>query len=133
MLLVYTSFLFMIVHVYGLYMLHWTGPAFFILTALSASNHFIQIKTKKNMLLRRIDTLYSHLLLLLTVLEASTIPLYPPMYIYWACVCWMTYVFKIAHLSYHCVTGIYWHSTVHMSAVLGTCALLYTIQTQMTQ
>lgn len=129
MLLVYTSFLFMIVHVYGLYMLHWTGPAFFLLTALSASNHYIQNKEHPWIPLQRIDTIYSHLLMLFTVIEASSIPLYPSMYIYWSCVYWIAYIFKISNLSYDPYNGTYWHSTVHIAGVIGTCALLYTIQT----
>lgn len=127
MLLVYSSFFFLSVFVYGIYLLHWTGPAFFLMTILSICNHYSQNKYKNFGLIRSIDTIYAHSLLLATMLEASTRQLCPALFIYWTCVGWIVYIYKITNLSNHPCTGDYWHFTVHGSACIGACALLYSL------
>lgn len=128
MILLYSSFLFAIVHIYGLCLSHWMGPAFYGMTVLSVANyaHIYRYNTQEFTLLRWVDYVYAHLLLVGTVWEACTKPLCPPMYIYWACLMWIAYVYRIAQLSQCPRWGDHWHATIHAATTAGSCALLYT-------
>lgn len=132
MILIYSSFLMGIVHIYGLYISHWMGPAYFVMTTLSITNYsyLYRYNIKEFTRLRQVDYVYAHLLLVGTMWEALRYPLCLPIYIYWTCVIWITYVYKIMKLSQCPKNGDYWHSTIHASATIGSCALLYAIQSR---
>ena len=128
MLLVYSSFIFGIVSLVGLFNYHWTGPAFYLQMVLSIVNHaginhdYIGKKT-----INRVDKFVAHSITLLTMYEAIQLPISFSLYIYWGCLFWVACIYKFTGLSNHPIHGDYWHSTVHLMSSIGTIALVKTV------
>lgn len=129
MLLFYTSFLFGIVHIYGLCQAHWIGPAFFCMMVLSCSNYYMQYHERYKKVpfmytVRKIDTVYAHLLTLGTAIQAVYTPWHPYLYMYWSCLAWMFSIYWITNQSNHTQHGDTWHATVHLAGTVGACSLV---------
>ena len=110
----------------GLIYHHWTGPIFYLQAVLSVINHYgKQFAYREKQWVNLIDKMVAHGIVVATVYEAVQLPFSMALGIYWVCLSWVTYVYKISHLSNHPKYGDYWHGTLHFMASFGTCALLY--------
>lgn len=130
-LLVYSSLLFIIVYKYGEYMGHWFGPAFLAMTVMSVLNHssqniyiFARIPIITSIIYWT-DMFYAHSLVLATAIECYRTTWHPVLCVYWVCVSWIFYSYWICKNSYIPGSGDYWHCTLHISATIGACSILY--------
>ena len=126
MLLVYSSFIFGIVSLVGLFNYHWTGPAFYLQMVLSIVNHASVHRDyvdKKS--INKIDKFVAHSITFMTIYEAIRLPFSIPLFVYWGCLTWVALIYKISGLSNHPIYGDYWHCTVHIMSSIGTIALIY--------